>query len=148
MCQKLSKNTLVGQRVKWRTGKSDAWKFATITSVENGFVTTFGEYREENVFSFQQSNVLLESADLEYIYCAAENGCRFRGYAILEAVIYPSMNDEKWSESKLDISDFPVAVVNGCAYAIDQFMEAGDTGEFNRNHPDLALALSIMFQLK
>lgn len=150
MCQNLNENFLAGQNVQWRMHKNDSWKTAAVTGREDYSIITFGEYREENVFFFQQSKVLLEHADLEYIYCTADDGSRFRGYAILGATLYPMQQSQQpqWYEPKCSVSDIPVAVMHDHVYVIDQFKKSGDESEFSRERPDLTPALAIMFQMQ
>ena len=149
MCQNLNENPLVGRKVRWKMSKNNDWKTAAVIGTDNHHIITFGEYREENVFTFQQSRVLLEHADLEYIYCRANDGSRFRGYAILEASLYPVQESQQpqWSEPKCSVGDIPVAVIHGCVYVIDQFKNPDDESEFSRERPDLTPALAIMFQM-
>ena len=141
---------LLGQKVQWGMHANDDWKSAIVTGKDHHTVITFGEYREENVFFFQQSMVFLEHADLEYIYCTTDDGSRFRGYAILEATLYPMQQNPQpqWHEPEHSLIDIPAVVVNGCAYVIDQFKNPGDESEFSRERPDLTPALAIMFQMQ
>ena len=150
MCQNRNEDLLVGQKVQWRMHKNDSWKTAAVTGREARSIITLGEYREENVFFFQQSKVLLEHATMEYIYCTTDDGSRFRGYAILGATLYPMQEDQQpqWSEPKCSVSDIPVAVMCSRVYVIDQFKKHGDESEFSREKPDLTPALAIMFQMQ
>lgn len=143
-----NESALIGQKVQWRMNQNDTWKSATIMGTDDYAIVTFGEHREENVYCFRQTKVLLEFADLEYIYCTTDDGRRFRGYAIREAIIHPVQDSQrpKWSEPQYAVSDLPAAVINGCAYAIDQFKKADDKSEFSRERPDLRPALAMMFQ--
>ena len=77
-------------------------------------------------------------------------GSRFRGYAILEATLYPMQQNPQpqWHEPEHSLIDIPAVVVNGCAYVIDQFENPGDESEFSRERPDLTPALAIMFQMQ
>lgn len=149
MVKSSDKNTLIGKKVRWRMNKNDGWKVATIVDESMYLLNTFSEGEAENTYVFQQSRAFLQSATIEYLDCIANDGRRFRAYAILSATIYPLERREnlQWEKPVSDFSNLPMVVADDYAYIISQIFPAGDESKFRQEQPDLTLLLALVFQI-
>lgn len=149
MVKSSDRNALIGKKVRWRMNKNDGWKAATIVDESMYLLNAFSEDETENTCVFQQSRAFLQSATIEYLDCIANDGRRFRAYAILSATIYPleRCENSQWENPAHDIADLPMVVADDYAYIISQIFPAGDESEFHQKQPDLTPLLAAMFQV-